>query len=73
MSRLVGRCPWCQRTVEIELALLAMERWTAQEGLAVRGPGRPRLPAGEVPLQETMRKYRQRERKREKREQKGEE
>ena len=63
MARLVGRCLWCQRTVEVELALVAVERWASQ--LAARSPGRPPLPGVPSPSAERQRKYRERRRARE--------
>jgi hypothetical protein len=60
MARLVGRCPWCARTLEVEMAILGIGRWIAEE--RARAPGRPPLPGGAVPAKERVRAYRERKR-----------
>jgi hypothetical protein len=73
MARSVCRCPWCQRMIELETQVVAVERWVVDEGSRPREKGKVGRPP--VPDEEaaggTLRSRRHRARQRADREGSG--
>lgn len=58
MARLACRCPWCHRTLEVEVGVMAVDRWVEREGS--RRVGRPPSEGGPKTAAERVRAYRAR-------------